>query len=376
MDVQEVLGISVRCVAQAEHTKLMAWFAEHELLTRVEMQPGHWAGEGVYRFQLAEAWQKQWILQNNTLSLRDNLKLKLPNAKIESSVLLEQEIIVALLACPYHLVFPCAEELFSSVRIRRNIAQAGALTALAFGTETAERPPDSWTYDEDKGFTVLPGINVIDALKKATQPEITGSLYTFSCYRATEYVMMLGIAQELVQCNPTLLGSLQQQCEKRVVRSGQFHEVFLREYGTQDHPVAAQYYVPGDRVWFRNPDEKSSDIAGFEGSWVLYLGGGLFTNFWKRDQPFTIEDKCLEIFHWRHGVVQVGDEEPRMDESEVERRVKLTRTNESEVRSVLAQMLQPRAPKGVYNQGGCVDTTRESPRWVCAGSADLVMPDV
>lgn len=43
-----------------------------------------------------------------------------------------------------------------------------------------------------------------------------------------------------------------------------------------------------DRLRFRNPDAHSSDASGYEGSWGFYLGGGRFSNFWKRDHSFTL----------------------------------------------------------------------------------------
>lgn len=58
------------------------------------------------------------------------------------------------------------------------------------------------TYDEERGFTILPGRSLIEGLRRATQPEASGQLYAFSCYRATEYVTVLGIAQELEEANP------------------------------------------------------------------------------------------------------------------------------------------------------------------------------
>ena len=93
-------------------------------------------------------------------------------------------------------------ELESAVRIRRRIVQAARKTALAFDTEHAERPEGYWTYDEERGFTILPGRSLIEGLRRATQPEASGQLYAFSCYRATEYVTVLGIAQELEEANP------------------------------------------------------------------------------------------------------------------------------------------------------------------------------
>jgi hypothetical protein len=159
-----------------------------------------------------------------------------------------------------------------------------------------------------------------------------------------------------------------------VIRSGQFHDVFLHEYGSQDAPLPTRYYVPGDRVWFRNPDERSSDITGYEGSWVLYLGDGLFTNFWKHERPYTLEAKCLEIFHWRHGAVVNATGELQMDEGMVERLVDASLQDSTECGQIIDRMMRWRDSKGVYADGGCIDTTREGPRWVCPGSADLVMP--
>ena len=215
---------------------------------------------------------------------------------------------------------------------------------------------------------------MIEALRKATQPDTGGQVYAFSCYRATEYVILLAMAEELLSCNPELFGRLQRQCERHMIRSGQFHEVFLREYGSQESPMPERYYVPGDRVWFRNPDERSSDVLGYEGSWVLYLGGGLFTNFWKRDQPYTLDSKCLEIYHWRNGVCHAADGELAMDEAVVAQRVAATLQEGDELSRILGEMMQPRAPSGCYGQGGCIDTTREGPRWVCPGTSDLHLP--
>src|SRR5690606_29538404 len=201
---------------------------------------------------------------------------------------LAREIILAMLLGPVAFPFPDAAELRSAVRIRQHIVRAARRTALAFDTEHAERPAGYWRYDEARGFTIEPGVSLIEALQLATQPQASGKLYSFSCYRATEYVTLLGIAQELRDAHPALYARLQRQWETRAIMSGQFHEVFLREYGSLEQPLPPRYYVPGDRLWFRNPDAHSSNVEGYEGSWLFYLGGGLFNNFWKRDQPYTL----------------------------------------------------------------------------------------
>jgi hypothetical protein len=292
----------------------------------------------------------------------------------EAAWALEREIWVALLGSPHRFRFANLAALKSHVRVRRNMAMAARLTALAFKTEAAERPEADWHYEEDPGFILKPGRPLIQALIAATQPEATGKLYDFSCYRATEYVILLGIAQELQAHHPALLAELQQLNERHAVRSGQFHEVFLVEYGSMEAPLPARFYVPGDRLWFRNPDERSSDVTGYEGSWVMYMGGGLFSNFWKRETPFTLESKAIEIFHWKDGVYTDTQGELQMDETVVERLVAQTQANPEARARVLERMLRMRDPKGVYAQGGCIDTTREYPKNVSREHCELVLP--
>ncbi|MBP7567852.1 MAG: hypothetical protein KA795_17765 [Burkholderiaceae bacterium] len=288
---------------------------------------------------------------------------------------LEREILVAMLGAPVPFVFPSVDELISHVRMRQDIVQAARRTALAFETEAAERPADCWVYRESSGFTLVPGHRLEDALVKATQPEATGRLYSFSCYRATEYVILLAIARELARSNQPLLGALESDARQRAIRSGAFHDTFLYEYGAMDAPLPPRYYVPGDRLWFRNPDERSADVAGFEGSWVFYEGGGRFSNFWKRDAPFTFDSKCVEIYHWRHGVREgAGGAGATMDEDEVARRVERSMQDPEEVSRILARMQRLRDSRGVYAEGGCIDTSREYPRNVRPGTADIVFP--
>jgi hypothetical protein len=307
----------------------------------------------------------------DSLNLRATLG---PADHASEAWVLEREIWVALLGSPHRFAFRDLEALKSHVRVRRNMALAARLTALAFKTEAAERPEADWHYEEEPGFILNPGRPLINALIAATQPEATGKLYDFSCYRATEYVILLGIAQELEVNNPDLLDQLQQLNEHHAVRSGQFHEVFLIEYGSMEAPLPARFYVPGDRLWFRNPDERSSDVTGYEGSWVMYMGGGLFSNFWKRDAPFTLESKAIEIFHWKDGVYTDAQGELQMDETVVEHLVAQTQADPEARTRVLERMLRMRDPKGIYAQGGCIDTTREYPKNVSRGHCDLVLP--
>lgn len=309
---------------------------------------------------------------NDTLQLASRLVDQGDAANDDDA--LEREIVLAMLAAPHGFDFPSDDEFAAAVRVRQNIAGAAGKTALCFDTRALERPACCWTYAEDTGFTLLPGQPLIPSLKKATQPEVSGKCYAFSCYRATEYVILLGIAETLQEFNPELLQRLQRQWETRAIMSGRFHDTFLHEYGSMSAPLPASYYIPGDRVWFRNPDPQSSDAPGYEGSWVIYLGGGLFSNFWKCAQPYTLHDKCLELYHWRHATWRDEAGELQIDEAEVEARVLRTRENPEESAAILDAMLRYRDPQGVYAGGGCIDSTRECPRRLCPGSAEIVLP--
>ncbi len=356
---------------------MLDWFTRLGLEHTVAVHPLHHVshdgqtdGPG-HQFVLHEDWLATWTPGHDTLGLATRMGLD----TLADAEDLEREILVTMLAAPMAFTFPSFDELVSQVRMRIDIVQAARKTALAFQTEAAERPEDCWVYQEHTGFTLVPGHRLVDALVKATQPEVTGRLYSFSCYRATEYVILLAIARELGRSNPALLGALERDSEQRAIRSGLFHDVFLTEYGSMDQPLPPLYYVPGDRLWFRNPDERSADVAGFEGSWVFYEGSGLFSNFWKRGAPFSFASKCLEIYHWRDGVREgPPGEEPVMDEDEVARRVALTMKDPAEVKRILALMQRLREPKGVYVDGGCIDTSREYPRRVRPTTTGIVLP--
>jgi hypothetical protein len=321
---------------------------------------------------LRPEFRQRWMPGHDTLALHKQLG---HGPQTDGAWGLEREIWVALLGSPHRFAFASLDSLTSHIRVRRNMALDARKTALAFKTEAAERPQAFWQDGgDDAGFILQPGRCLVDALTAATQPDASGKLYDFSCYRATEYVILLGIAQELQTEHPELLAQLQSLNEVHAVRSGQFHEVYLIEYGSMQAPLPARFYVPGDRLWFRNPDAHSSDVTGYEGSWVLYMGGGLFSNFWKRDTPYTLESKAIEIFHWKDGAYTDDQGQLQMDESVVEARVAQTEADPAARAQVLQRMLRMRDPKGVYAEGGCIDTTREYPKSVSRGHCDLVLP--
>lgn len=314
-----------------------------------------------------------WVPDHDTLGLRAALDATLGEA--DAATVLEREAAVALLGGPVEQSMPSLDEWFSAVRMRRHLADAASRTAMDFHTSRVNRPAAYWDHDEDRGFTLKPGASLIEALRVTTQPAVSGELYAFSCYRATEYIVLLGLATELAAVNPGLLMAIERHWQRAAIVSGRFHDVFLRELGTNEDPLPPRWYVPGDRVWFRNPDDASSDASGYEGSWTMYLGGGLFANMWQRDRPFTLEAKCVEIHHWRSATYRDAEGDLRIDEAVVAREVARTEADAVEREAIVRRMMRLRDLRGVRADGGCLDRTRESPRWVHPPTCDIVLPE-
>ena len=344
------------------------WLATAGLAHAVERGDGA-DDAGPYRdYRLKPDAARTWVPDGDTSGIAQALGLDAEHDTDD----LDTEILTALLASPLRFEYPSVEEFQSAVRVRRRVVQAARRTVVDFDTEGAERP-DCWTWSEPTGFILRPGFDLIPSLELTLWPEVSGRRHSFSCYRATEYVLLLAIAQELQVCNPAALQALQRQWQTKALLGEDFQAAFLREYGSLQVPLPFGYYVPGDRLWFRNPDPVSADIEGFEGSWIFYIGGGRFVNFWKPNASYTLRNKCMELYHWRHGVRHDGSR-IWMDESIVEARAAESLRHPEEVRQILDRMMRLRDPAGVYAQGGCIDASREAVRSLCPATFSLVLP--
>lgn len=307
---------------------------------------------------------------HNTLDLNQKLGFN----TLEHPEQLDLEIFLCLARAPIAYCFPSFEELRAAMRVRHFAVDAARRTELAFNPDGYERPQECWTYDENSGFLLRPGVDMVEALIKTTQPEVSGQqLYTFSCGRAAEYIVLLAIAQELKNHNPVLYQALQKQWQTRALLADDFNDAFIYEVGTLEHPMPMRFYVPGSRLWFRNPDSHSADVEGFEGSWVVYHGGGEFCNLWERAKPFTLFDKCLEIYHWRDGVYYDAAGEIKMNEDIVREKVQQTKSSPIDAQRIVDRMMRYRDVRGVYAEGGCIDASRDVVRWLCPGTTDLVL---
>lgn len=286
---------------------------------------------------------------------------------------LVREIFLSKAISPIASSFPSLDELFAAIRIRRNVALIARRTELWFSIDEDTRPTTHWKKLTSDGFALIPGQSLPRALEVALCPDTSGQRYGFACRQASEYLMLAGLVQELEATNPQLLEAIEKRWADTPIRGESFIDAFLMERGSRERPFPKHHYVPGSRIWFKNPDEHSTDVDGFEGSWVVYMGAGKFVNLWDRAEPYPIEIKCLEIYHWRHCVEHSASGALRMNEDRVKEMVDQSMADASAKEKILNQMMEYRAPVGVYGEGGCIDLTREHARWVCPQTTNIVI---
>ena len=274
------------------------------------------------------------------------------------------EALLSMAISPISYTFPNHHELLSNLRMRRDIVATAKRTELVFNVNAADRPEKFWLDDEDIGPVLREDSSLSDALEHALCPDLSGRHYGFSCQRASEYLMLTGLTKELKRSNGSLLKKIEQQWCQAPLKRDNFLHSFLFERGSVQQPFPKRFYVPGGRIWFKNPDDYSSDVGGFEGSWVVYLGSGKFVNLWDRAKPYTLESKCVEIYHWRDGAIRQDSGALVMNEEIVQERVSKTLADPEEYARILKRMMRYRDPTGVYADGGCIDSTRDSLRWV------------
>ena len=275
------------------------------------------------------------------------------------------EAVLSMAVSPVIFDFSNLNDLEANLRMRLNVSSLARRAELNFDTNGLSRPEAYWSYVEGSGFILKEDASLIDGIECALCPDISGEHFSFSCQRATEYLMLHSLAIELSVTNPQKLKNIELQWRKKALVADDFLNAFAFEIGSSATPFPMRCYVPGDRVWFKNPDDFSSNIKGYEGSWVIYMGSGQFTNLWDKSKPYTLEAKCIEIYHWRQSVRKDKLGTLEINEDLVKKLLDQTLSSDEQVQNVLNVMMKYRDPQGVYEGGGCIDLTRDTFKRVC-----------
>ena len=68
-------------------------------------------------------------------------------------------------------------------------------------------------------------------------------------------------------------------------------------------PVPSDNFIPGDWTYFANTDDVSSKKNGYEGANAIYLGRGLFSDYYNdNNHHFTFKEQIDEVYQWRNHV--------------------------------------------------------------------------
>ena len=258
-------------------------------------------------YKMSNSFLQKYAPEYDTLRLNKRLEL-------DPEIDLEKEIIYSMLLSTEALIYPTYEEFVSAVNIRLNIVKNSKNSFLKFDCNSIDRPIEYWIYNNEKGFILKEDKSLVKGLRESLIPSNNNKGYSFSCRRATEYIFLLSLVEELEKINKSLYNKIEDRCKNKAIKEDEFENIFLTVYASYEKPLPILYFIPGDRVYFKNPDYKTSNILGYEGSWMIYLGNNKFKNFWQKDNDFSFEDKIIEIYTYslssyedENGELQIND---------------------------------------------------------------------
>ncbi|MDD0811770.1 hypothetical protein PSQ20_15555 [Curvibacter sp. RS43] len=262
---------------QSMHWASMRQLQQHGLasLVDVALLPEHGGLPGpALHFSLRPALAEHWVPDHDTRQLCDTLGLDTRHADD-----LAREILVAMLASPQALAFPSQEEWAAAIRVRQNTVWAARDTRLNPDPSAPRCPAEDWLQDPPQGLRLRPGRSLIAALQTTLQPDRQHPGHHLSSYRASEWVLLLGLAQELQRHHPALYSRLQQRFERRVMRNCEVHQGLMHQLGQPEAALPRHFAVPGDRLWFGHTSATQRLLPDEQGTWSIYLGQGRFQHF-------------------------------------------------------------------------------------------------
>jgi len=359
-------GISITIKSNNEKEEVVGWLNKLNIIDLVEVTSVYITNNQYqYNIHLKKNIFDILMPNYNTLSITKNINNI--NFEFNNNEILTIEILLCLLGSPVHFIYDSLNDLLSEISMRQNICYYASKTYVSINTRhdiTIERP-NKYFRNTDNDIVLLDDKSLTDGIIYSLLPSVSGNIYEFSCYRVCEYVVLLSILLELKKQNKEyVIQKIESTWRKQQIKSKKFHDVFLTEFGSNIFPLPKLFYIPGDKLWFKNPDDKSSDVVGFEGKWTIYLGNGLFGDFWKTcgdiNNQFTFEDILIEMYNWRFCVKYNKNNELYIDEEEVYYRNRLCKNDKNEKNKIVNLMNNYR--NKYFFIGGSIDKTREKPK--------------
>ncbi|MES2148690.1 MAG: hypothetical protein V4508_02750 [Pseudomonadota bacterium] len=278
------------------------------------------------------------------MEIRDEL-ITLPAAGARQVTVLtvsEKEIVLALLQHGRLSEFAGEQCEFQAFRDQVGIRQNTVAWAETLEWVWPDGGRARWNTRLWKNGTPRPGVSISRAVGDAF---LNQKKYAIGCYTASKLVMLQGVLDYYarVKHSPGELARVEQRLlandrdplvriEPRALWA--FEEGFeaseLWQRGKlfeMRYNIPSRNFVPGDWAYLLNTDATTYQKTGYEGSNAIYLGRGLFDDYYNdHNHAYQFREKLDEVYQWRHHVFSRSRDVAKlrpMTESEVE---KLTAT--------------------------------------------------
>lgn len=273
----------------------------------------------------------------------------------------QKEMLVIILLSPIQFEYPSFDEFLSSINIRINIINAARKTFLKFNPIKAILPEEYWERQED-GYHLKNNKSLIDGIEKTIFDD---KKYSVGCRLASQFVVLYGILLEIKRVNLELLERIEEHYRKNSINKIKFSKLFFNYYGVDSY-FPKKYYIIGDRVWFKNPFDRSSDIDGNEGSWRIYYGKNSFNIFWEKDRKITLEKIIRAIYIWNESVSENRRGLYISENKIVWNKLKLF-FNINKYQKILDEMSE------YTENNGTIPNYRMIPKYVHPGTTDIII---
>ena len=217
------------------------------------------------------------------------------------------------------------EVLRDHVGVRQNIAKWGKISRLRWDFPEAWELKNGKLVLESKYAKMNPavwGAMKDPLLPKGTAPHTAvedafiGSFsYSIGCTTAAKLVMVHGIMDYYrnVKKDKEMADYLNKIAKRAPLSQPDRSNVIPGGYISRQYDVDTNNIIPGDWVYIKNTDKKSSERPGYEGTNTIYIGEGFFTKFYKNapgsrhGSPYYLNEprevdldhKTQEVFNWR-----------------------------------------------------------------------------
>lgn len=255
-----------------------------------------------------------YVKNNPIFDINDEKITKIINGKIITKKIVSQKEILTSLLSPGRLTVlsgdaSCSPNTLKKLlTIRQNIVFWGSDPNWGWPNgEKAEWNESLWDKGTPKNI-----VKAFDDLFSNPQN------YKIGCYTATKAVYIQAYLDTYRNNYPNELGlvinALNSDAEPFVNVEPQRMWYFENDYVFTDSDrfgklltinehVAANNFIAGDWVYMRNTDPNSNEKVGYEGSNTVYLGSGMFSDYYDDHMGgYPYERKLDEVFQWRNGV--------------------------------------------------------------------------